>query len=50
MRYVYVVVSRSTGFVFGVTENIERARALLNEGQAAEPTSLISINQEPVLQ
>jgi hypothetical protein len=47
---VYVVVNRQTGFIYGITQNLTRARALLEEWLAMHGMdSVISISDEPLL-
>lgn len=46
----YVVVNRTTGFIYGITQNLTRARALLEEGLAMHGMDqIISISDEPLL-
>lgn len=50
--HIYVVVNRRTGFIYGVTFCLERARLLIgvayDTGHALQD-DIVSMSQEPVL-
>jgi hypothetical protein len=47
---VYVVVNRGTGFIYGVTQSLNRARALLQEGLKMHGADqIITWSDEPLL-
>ncbi len=50
--HIYVVINRRTAFIYGVTFDLSRARALIESAYATGGALLddvVSLSQEPVL-
>lgn len=47
--HVYVVINRTTGFIYGITHNLQTALKILDAAVDEDPNDLISLSDEPIL-
>ena len=50
MQYIYIVINRATGFLYGAYANRDHAQQVFDELIKQDETLEVSLSQEPILQ